>query len=272
MATLTDEEKAAKLLEGVDEPKTQDEPEKETDDPTPPGDDSPASEETADEEKPAEAETEEAPSFTKQFQNLKGDSWEEYGPELETAYQNSFGEGLKQHQDILEKDKRIAELETQLTQSANPPLTVTPTTPSNVAPEVQALLNRAKAREDREMVEAFGEFAKRYPEAQEISSNDVAFQRFQTASQGVSMAIGEGAPYKELFEKTAAILGWQPSNASKDAAIKDSAAASSTVSATKPTPKVNVTEKELEVAKRMLGPMNTQSESELLKDLASIKS
>lgn len=270
MATLTDEEKAAKLLEGVDEPKAQDEPKKETDAET--TEEESPEEATTEEEKPTEAEaeptaeeesTEEeapAPTFTKQFANLKGDSWEEYGPELEKAYQNSFDEGLKLR-------ARITELES-----------IKPEAPAGEQPAVPNLdshpaIAYAQAQMQNDMVNSFNEFAKRYPQARETDS----FNKFEAAAKGVSSGIaaaeGRVPTYKELFEKTAQVLNWQPSDqiARKDAAIKEAGAESSTNSVTKPVPKVSVTEKELEIARKLVGPSNKQDDSELVKDLAKIK-
>lgn len=258
MATLTDEEKAQKMVEEVETPKGEDETKDQAEEAT--NQEEEATEESKEEEeKPAELEEES--TFTKQFTNLKGDSWEEYGPELEKAYQNSFGEGLKLNQQLQEKDKTIAELQAQISQ---PP--AEQTTP--LSSEAQAILDRAKAREDREVVTAFAEFAKSYPQAQEIATNNELFKQFEVASTAVANALGAGTPYPELFEKTAQLLGWQPSdkNARKDAALKDAAAAPSTQnSAPKSKPKTNVTEAQLEMAKKFFP---NAKDSELVKELS----
>lgn len=261
MAELTDEEKAKEMAKEVEGVKP-DEAKAPSEEPTNQGEEAPAEpEEEA--KKPATPE-EEAPTFTKQFQNLKGDNWEEYGPELEKAYQNSTSEALKMKKELEDNAAIVARAKALVDDGAK----ATPEDKAqfdiNTLPEIQML----RAEQQSKMVEAFDTFAKTYPQAKDTDG----FDQFQKASAGASQAFvaayGRVPTYPELFEATANLLKWQPSdkNARKDAALKEAGSEGNTTnSAPKQSPKTNVTEAQLAAAKRFFP---NKSDSELVKELS----
>lgn len=275
MATLTDEEKAQAIL-GSDNREVAAEEKSE----------SQQIEEEANqvvEENPTEVEEQEKldesteqdtedvpPSFTKQFSNLKGDSWETYGPELEKAYQNSFSEALRLNEALKEKDGIIADLQAKLQAPAQapetPPQQASPSSDLSAIPELQY----AKAQMQKDMTDAFNEFAKEYPTVQ----NQLEFKKFTDASQGVYLAFqaanGRMPTYPELYQGIAKVLGWEPVNPKKDAAIKSAAsqAAAGGGSTLSPAKRPNVSDAEVDVYLRLYPQ---KSRAEAVKDLAEVK-
>lgn len=228
MAELTDEEKA-KLVAGDVESKA---------DETPPEPEASPEEEPAanevdgqTEETPeaaaeeAEPETEtsgEPATFTKQFPNLIGDTPEDYAKSLEQAYVNSSNEALR-------LKRELDDLKAQPPAPGTPPAPAEPVPPPTQAtdPNVQY----AKQLRDRDMVSAFDEFTKAYPQARETEE----FTKFSAASAGVAQGYaashgGMQPTFPELFQGIAAVLGWQAVNPKKDAALKDAASSSQVTS------------------------------------------
>lgn len=272
MATLTDEEKAAKVLGDVEpekadetsEPeKAESEEEQETE----------ATEKTAEEiEADAEAEADkteteqpEAPTFTKQFKNLKGDTLEEYVKELENAYQNSFTEALRLNK-ALEETKQV------VANAGQPPAPVqtTPTNPTLAAIDSNPDVQYAKTLRERDMITAFDKFKESYPQAVEQDE----FKKFTDASGGIYTALkatlGRDPTYAELYDGIAGALHWQPADKTdkKDSAIKESFASSQTTSSTQPSSKQSkVTDAEAEVYMRFTG----KNKAEAVKDLETVK-
>lgn len=246
MAELTDEEKAKKLEEEVETPKGADEASDQVEEPTNQEEEAQA-EDQVEEDKPTETQ-DEAPTFTKPegYEWLKGDTAEEVFDSLKQAYENSTAEALRLRQ----------------TQTSPPAETTEET-----APVSDPALAYAQSMMQRDMVDSFGEFAKKFPQAREPQG----FDQFEKASRGASQAFmdvfGRVPTYPELFEKTASLLGWQSSdkNAQKDAALKNSASAGNTTnSAPAPKPRTNVTQAQLDAAKRFFPG---KSDSELVKEL-----
>lgn len=264
MATLTDEEKAQKLTEGVETPKSEDEPQETEEESTNQEEEAPEESEV-EEEKPAE--TEEESTFTKQFQNLKGDSWEEYGQELEKAYQNSTAEAIRLKKQLDDNAQLVERARALLENSEAKPEDKAQFDISSL-PEIQML----RAEQQSKTVEAFDAFAKKYPQARDFIGTQEGLDKFGQVSQKVSEAFmalhGRIPTYPELFEKTAQQFDWQPSdkNAKKDAAIKESAVEGNTTnSAPKPKPKTNITEAQLEMARKFFPD---KKDSELVKELS----
>lgn len=236
MAEMTDEEKAAAILGDV-EP-TGDEitkPASPTDSEEPPEQVDPPEEDELDEEKPPEDSDEpEEPTdstFTKQFPNLKGETAEEYLPELEKAYDNSFKEALrlskelKDNQAIVDQAKQIV---AQAQKPADPAAPTAPVNPLGNAIDEHPAIKYAQAKQTEDMLTAFDEFKKDYPQA----TDQQAFEQFTKASDGVNVALisalGRNPTYKELFPAIAGSLGWQPTQAKKNATIKENASSSRT--------------------------------------------
>jgi len=237
MAKLSDKEKAKAILgdvvepEKADEPSTEPAPETNTE-----GEPEVVEPEEAEseEEKPTEEEDEsDKPTdstFTKQFPNLKGETPEEYLPELETAYDNSFKEALRLNEDNKRLRDENAQLKTgQPVQAVvAPAVPATPETPQSSPAYEDPALSYAKTLQTKDMIDTFDTFKKQYPQVLDQAD----FDRFTKASDGVSVALtsalGRQPTYAELFPAIAGSLGWQATNPAKDAAIKDNASSTRT--------------------------------------------
>lgn len=252
MAKLSDKQKAAAILGDVEPEKaaettTQDETDLEPEEQQAVDETEQVEgteEESPEEEKPQEdeAEPELTTSFTKQFPNLKGETAEEYIPELEKAYDNSFKEALRLNNLLKEKDALINQLQTQ-----QPVIPTTPEAPSQsppqpIVPPLQQAINelpeiqRIKAQDTQAMFSAFDDFAKSYPQARE----EQGFADFQKVSNGVNQALtdrlGRIPTYPELFQGIAGTLSWQAvtPTPTRDATIKAAGSSTHTNSATLP--------------------------------------
>lgn len=269
MAELTDEEKAKLVLGDVEEETPAETPE-EPEAPSEP-EDEPAGEVEAEPPKEEEAQPEPT-TFTKQFQNLKGDSWDTYGPELETAYVNSTNEALrlkKQLDDnvpLIEEAKRIV-AEKQAAQPQE-----NPASPNLLTIDSHPDVQYAKQLREREMITAFNDFAKEFPQARETDE----FNKFTAASNGVALAFAAGnngtqPSYPELFNGIASVLGWTSTTkeAKKDAAIKDLASTSQVNSSgVSPARRTKVTDAEVDVYLKMF---TSKTREEAIKELGEVK-
>lgn len=247
MAKLSDKDKAAAILGDVEDPKDPAETTKPTDaevqdEPDKPEDAEEIVEDESDEEKPHEDENETKKpadsTFTKQFPNLNGETPEEYLPELEKAYDNSFKEALRLNDVIKEKDKIIQDNNAIVDQArqivartqqpvqqdpANPAQPVAPALPNPVAdsPELQWIRDERR----RVMQTAFDEFKTEYPQVLDQQE----FDKFSKASDGLKTALaasnGREPTDLEVFRAVAGSFGWQPAknDAKKNAAIKENA-------------------------------------------------
>lgn len=245
MADLTDEEKVqAALANEVEAPQEPAEPDRE-EQPT----------ESAADDQPEETPVESTPesSFTKPqgYEWVRGDTLEEFTTNLQKAYENSTAEALK--------------LRDQLkTQPAVPAENNQQTFDVSSIPEIQML----RAEQQTKMVDAFNEFAGKYPQAREPES----FEKFQKASDGVAQAFmsanGRLATYPELFTGIAQVLGWQQADSRRDAAVKASGVSSGVSSGTTAAPaKPNqFSPKTIEIARRIPGN-EKKSDAELVKEL-----
>jgi len=216
MADLSDEEKA-RLIADTDV-KDADDAEKEPDEPVGEAG-KPA--ETPEEEKPEPGieEGEPEPStFTKKFPNLKGDTPEEYVPNLEQAYQNSFTEALRIKKELDEANRKLAQAGPPVPpeQKPEPP---TPD-PLSQSPDLQYI----KAIRDRDMKMAFDKFADSYPQVRDADN----FAKFRDSADPLGQAFftteGRQSTYDELFPRIAAYLGWQTeeADARKGQGLKES--------------------------------------------------
>jgi len=266
MAELTDEEKVKQAFGDVESSKQDETTEKpET------GSEEEAKAEV--EEKTEEAEkTEESESetttepLTKPFPWLKGETPEEWTKELQTAYENSTNEALRikkerdDYAQLIEEAKRVI-----ANQGKTEEKTAESTSPlqADTLPEIQY----AKDLMQRDLVTSFDEFAKQYPQAREPEG----FAQIEKASPGAAQAFfatyGRMATYPELFEKTAALLGWQPSSdqGKRDQAIRDQTTSSQTTSSSKPVKTVKITDEQLAVARRLFP---NESDEDIVKGLA----
>lgn len=213
--------------------------------------------ESQDESQKEESSSEEEQSskvstFTKPqgFEWVKGDTQEEFIAGLTEAYKNSTGEALR--------------LKDQLKTATTPTDDKGQTTDLNTLPEIQML----RAEQQSKMIEAFDEFAQKYPQAREPDS----FEKFQKASDGVAQAFvaanGRLATYPELFNGVAQVLGWQASQAAKDAALKSATASSGAAGGTTAAPpkRSPFSNKTLEITRRIPGN-ERKSDAALIKEL-----
>ena len=272
MATLTDEEKAAKVLGDVDAEKQDEttEPE-ETESEEEQVTEETESEEETEEEASTEEESkeEESTTFTKQFPNLKGDTPADYIKELETSYQNSTTEALR-WKTIAEEGAKLVEEAKSVIAGKQPEQQSTTTDPSLLQIDSHPDVQYAKNLREREMISAFDEFKKDYPQALEEDE----FAKFTKASTGVYTAFeasnGRKPSYGELYKGIANLLGWQSpkKTAAKDAKIKESFSSSQTNSSTQPTSRQSkVSDEEANVYMRMTG----KTRAEAVKDLSEVK-
>lgn len=236
MATLTDEERAAQILGDEVEAEKPDETPAEPDT-QPEEEQEPEAEETeepeSEEEKPQEEEEEPAKpadsTFTKQFPNLKGETPEEYLPELEKAYDNSFKEALRLNQIIKDNAETVKQAEAIVAQ-ANKPIKQNPEATPQPSLDEHPAIQYAKAKQTEDMLAAFDEFKKSYPQATEQQSFDMLTKASDGIQAALTASLGRAPTYHELFPAIAGSLGWQPvaSDAKKNNAIKENTASSRT--------------------------------------------
>lgn len=262
MANEEEDKVNAALAKEVEEPKAPDEsadkPDDQTESTTP--EDTEANQAEEDSTLEAEKPEEQSSTFTKPqgYEWVKGETLEEFNQNLITAYENSTKEALRLRQSA----------------QAPAPSTPAPTNPAtpnqdfNNLPEIQML----RAEQQSKMIEAFDTFSAKYPQAKEPQSFDQFEKATGGASQAYVAAFGRVPTYPELFEKTANLLGWQPSDqnsAKKDAAIKDAAASTGTSQATSPPPRQSAfSASQLKIARRIPGN-SEKTDAELSKELSA---
>jgi len=270
MADLTDEEKAAAIAGDVEEPKVPVEP---TDpaDPIPPKD-KPEDEEPEEPEpeKPEEEPEEPDSTFTKQFPNLKGETPEEYLPELEKAYDNSFKEALRLNKElkdnaaIVEQAKQIVANAEKPADPANPPVN-----PALAAIDEHPAIQYAKAKQTEDMLADFDDFKKQYPQATDQQN----FDALTKASDGINLALtstlGRKPTYKELFPAIARSLGWQPTDVKKDATIRENASSGRTQGSQSPatTKPAKVSDNQVDAYMKMF---TSKTREEAIKELSEV--
>lgn len=274
MAELSDEEKAKALFGDVDasadetsknkdaESDKDDEANSDADDKST-EDNSSAKTDDKSEEEPDASKT----SLTKPYPWLKGDTPEQWTEELKTAYGSSTEEALRQKkraddlEAVVEEAKRIIANQGQSSDTAG--------TSATLDLDNHPIMQYAKTLQERDMINAWGEFTKKYPQATEADS----FSKIEKASAGASqafIALNNRQPtYQELFEETAALLRWQPADqrARKDAAIKEAVSSGAVTGTTAPTGKRSpITEEQMRVARRLFP---NQTDEEISKDLVN---
>jgi len=189
---------------------------------------------------------EDSSEFVKEFPNIKGDTLEDYTRELERTLQLSNTEG-KRLSDELKKQESSREGSEEDTGPVDPRLLY-----------LDQLLNK-------DIQNAFDTFKKSFPQVNDPTEYD----KFQTEVSVLSKYFIDtqkrAAPASELYSKAAVILGWEPQDSPPDGkerlgtALKDRAAVSKTVSATKKPSKSKVTDQMIAV-NRLLYPDKTDAE------------
>lgn len=197
---------------------------------------------TPDEEDESDEE-EATPSFVKEFDYIKGDTPEEYAKNLEQAYKNSTAEALRL--------KNLAEAST--TTSTEEETEEEPV----VSPTADPTALYMKQKMDEEINQAFAEFTKDYPQANNPSDYNQFVAEVSAFSQTIFNSQGRLAPPAELYQKAAVSLGWEKQSEvnSKDKlkmAIKNNAASTKPTSATgKTTTKSKVPQAMIETNRKM---------------------
>lgn len=207
------------------------------------------SEETGEEE---EEEQSDDPAFTKKFQNIKGDTPEEYAKNLELAYENSTAEYHKLRDQYITPKKEDDESETT---------------------EQQDIVTTfVKSELDKRIQADYAAFKKDYSQVDDPVQYD-AFIKTVGQFRDVIMTSEQRLPEPaELYTKAAAALGWQKQepldkNDKVAMAVRDGAAMSKTGgTSAKPTPKSKVTPQHI-AAYRAVNPSDSRSDADIRKEL-----
>lgn len=192
-----------------------------------------------------DTESQDSPTFTKQFENIQGDTPEEYARNLEIAYQNSTAEAIRL-KSLLNDDKQAQ----GAAEAAN---AADPATEEETSTPVDPVSLFMKQKMDEEINTAYTDFSKTYPRV----TDPTDYQNFTRTVGQLSRTILDSekrlAPPKELYSKAAIILGWNADTKSEDLgmAVKGNAASSKTNSAVKSTPKSKITEAQMALNRKM---------------------
>lgn len=199
--------------------------------------------------------------FVKQFSNIKGDTLADYARNLEIAYQNSFDEGLrlKRENDTLKaKDTGTGDDNEDDDDDKS-------TTPSN------PLELYMQQKMDEEIADAYGDFKKVYPQANDQENYDKFRATVATLSRVIMETEKRLAPPKELYQKAAVMLGWEPDKTTSQdklkVALKDRASVSKTNSSTKKTTKSKVTDQQVALYRKMNSSASDKSDADIRKEL-----
>lgn len=202
-------------------------------------------------------------SYVKEFPNIKGDTLPDYARNLEDAYKNSTAEALRLKR---ENDELKAK-------DSGEPAKVDDKTDGKPGPSSDDPLRMwAQQSLDQEITKAYDDFTKLYPQV----TDPVHYEKFQTEVATLSRTILDSqkrlAPPRELYSKAAVILGWEaeesaPNKSDKlKIALKDGAAISKSNSGTKKTPKSKVSDRDIEVYRKM-NPSDDKSDSDIRQEL-----
>lgn len=218
MPELTDEQKVAALMGDEEKHRNPLDTTQSTEEPAADAAGAPAEDNTEEPEKPAEGgeasdEAQDNSTFTKQFTNFRGGTWEEYGPELEKAYQNSFTEALRLKKELDERTNELNEARRAIAgmpagPGAKPDAVQTAVPDLSQIPEVQYI----RSIQQRDMRRSFDDFANKYPQVRDEAN----FNKFRDAAtpmgQAFMAAEGREPSYDELFPFIAAAFGWTPAD------------------------------------------------------------
>lgn len=221
----------------------------ETDEPT-------TTEETEEESTESEEEqsTEDAPSFVKEFPQIKGDTPEEYAKNLEEAYRNSSSEALRL-KGLAEAPKIIE------TEETTEDLSTTSQTPLELWAGQQL---------DKSIKDAFSTFSKEYTQVEDPVEYERFTKRVATLSKTILQDEGRLAEPSDLYSTAAASLGWEkvtaPTSKEKlDMALKDTSSTSKpSTSGAKPPAKSKVSDAMMRMNRNMYpGKTDEQIRKEL---------
>lgn len=188
-------------------------------------------------------------TFTKKFQNIKGETPEEYARNLEVAYDNSFAEL-----------KRIRESQTTETESSD----------DKPKKPVDPVLAYAAQKMQEDITRDISEFSKEYPQMQDEAERKKVDKRIGIISKTIQEDEGRIPSMRECLDVAAAMFKWQPNSTSDKseqigAAVKNGAASTKTNSSKKQTPVSKVTDKQIALARQTWGV--GKSDAEIRKEL-----
>lgn len=142
---------------------------------------------------------EETSEFVKEFDNIKGDTLEDYARSLEEAYRNSTTEAirLKQENDGLKSTTSADDTKDSGDATGTAPVT-----------DVAQLY--AKQKMDQEITEAYTAFSKSYTQVNDPAEYNKFTAEVSTLSRTILDSQKRLASPAELYSKAAVILGWEP--------------------------------------------------------------
>lgn len=254
MSTNDDEEKDEVLDEQASEDLLKDAKYPEVEEETPAENDTAAEESEDEGDQIAESEQSE---FTKKYDNIKGDTPEEYAKNLEVAYDNSFAELQKLRHQPAPIPK--AEEESQEETDAKPATWTD-------------LYAQQKLQEEAD--KAYKDLTETYPQAADQQSTQ--YQQFvkevDTLSRTILASQGRLAPPAELYSKAAVILGWESQTADDKlrAKLKEDGSTSKNPSATRKPSTSKVSDEEVGMYKKM-NPMTEKTDAEIRVELELVK-
>lgn len=190
--------------------------------------------------------------FVKEFSNIKGDTLSEYTRNLEQAYQNSSTEATRlvnENKELKAKDTAIgddADAGDGKTDDKNPKVPMDPN---------QLWL---KQKMDEEIVNAYTDFAKDFNQVDDPAEYNKFTKTVAQLTKTIMDSEGRMPPFRELYSKSAVILGWKPVDTKPTGkekagmALKDRAATSKgQAGPKKPAPKSKVTQSMIELNRKM---------------------
>lgn len=254
MSTNDDENKEEVLDEAED--LLRDAKYSEVEEETPAENDTEQTEESEEEGDQIAAESEQS-EFTKKFDNIKGDTPQEYARNLEIAYENSTAEFQK----LRQQPAPIPKVEEQ---------------EESEAPATNWTDLYAQQKLQEEADKAYTDLSKDYPQAADQQSTQYAqfVKEVDTLSRTILASQGRLAPPAELYNKAAVILGWernQPTDEDKlKSKLKEDGSTSKNPSATRKPSQSKVNDDEIKMYKK-LNPTSEKTDAEIRTELEAYK-
>jgi hypothetical protein len=153
-------------------------------------------------------------SFIKEFPNIKGDNVPDYARNLEQAYKNSTAEAIrlkKENDELKAKDTSIGDDSSDSSDDSGE----TGDKPKPITDPTQLYM---KQKMDEEIVAAYTDFSKDYDQVDDPEQYNKFVATVGQLSKTILDSEKRVASPRELYSKSAVILGWQPN---KKAPTKD---------------------------------------------------
>lgn len=219
-----------------------------------------------DEEPPAGEEPPAPAAFVKKFDNIKGDTPEEYAANLEAAYENSTTEAIR-----LKTEFEKLQSAPPVTPSAQP-APADPAVPDPATAAVSPTDLYVQQQLDEQIQTAFAVTQKEYPQVSDPAVYPKFTQKVATFSKTILETEGRLASPTELYSMAAVSLGLEKASGAPDSAeqlamvAKNGAAASGTLAApTKPQAKgPKISEVQMKLNRKMYPG---KSDADIVKEL-----